>query len=91
MQEILGKTHSKEFKGWDLISTPSLELIRTLTLSGQGVGILPERVAKADGADLVPYNASLPTYDDTIFLAYRKDVPSSKAGLELIRLASFEL
>jgi DNA-binding transcriptional LysR family regulator len=91
MQDILGKTHSKEFKGWNLISTPSLELIRTLTLSGQGIGILPERVAKADGADLVPYDSSLRTYEDKIFLAYRKDVLSSKAGRELIRLASFEL
>jgi DNA-binding transcriptional LysR family regulator len=91
MQDILGKTHSKEFKGWKLVSTPSLELIRTLTLSGQGIGILPERVAKADGADLVPYDSSLPTYEDKIFLAYRKDVLSSKAGRELVRLASFEL
>ena len=91
MQEILGKTHSKEFKDWKLISTSSLELIRTLTLNGQGIGILPERVAKADGADLVPYDSSLPMYEDKIFLAYRKDVLSSKAGRELIRLASFEL
>lgn len=91
MQEILGKTHSKEFKGWSLVSTPSLELIRTLTLSGQGIGILPERVAKADGADLVPYDPQLPHYEDKIFLAYRKDVLSSKAGRELIRLASFDL
>lgn len=91
IQEILGKTHSKEFKNWNLISTPSLELIRTLTLSGQGIGILPERVAKADGADLVPYDPNLPTYEDKVFLAYRKDVLSSKVGKELVRLASFEL
>jgi DNA-binding transcriptional LysR family regulator len=91
MQDILGKTHSKDFKGWGLISTPSLELIRTLTLGGQGIGILPERVAKADGADLVPYDPGLPTFEDKIFLAYRKDVLSSKAGRELVRLASFDL
>lgn len=91
MQDILGKTHAKEFKDWKLISTPSLELIRTLTLSGQGIGILPERVAKADGADLVPYDSNLPTYEDKIFLAYRKDVLSSKAGRELIRLALIDL
>ncbi len=90
MQEILGKTQTKEFKGWNLINTSSLELIRTLTLRGQGIGILPERVAKADGADLVPYDLSLPIYEDKIFLAYRKDVLSSKAGRELIRLATFE-
>jgi DNA-binding transcriptional LysR family regulator len=91
MQKILEKTQSKEFKGWSLISTTSLELIRTLTLSGQGIGIMPERVAKADGADLVHYNANLPIYEDKIFLAYRKSVLSSKAGQELVRLATFEL
>lgn len=91
MQEILGKTHTREFKGWNLISTPSLELIRTLTLSGEGIGILPERVAKADGADLVPYDPSLYVYEDKIFLAYRKEVLSSRAGRELIKQASFEV
>lgn len=90
-QDILRRTHSKELKGWKLISTPSLELIRSLVLSGQGIGILPERVAKADGADLVSYDSSLPSFEDKIFLAYRKDVLASKAGRELIRLASFEL
>jgi DNA-binding transcriptional LysR family regulator len=91
IQDILGKTHSKEFKDWSLISSPSLELIRTLVLNAQGIGILPERVAKADGADLIPYDPNLPTFDDKIFLAYRKDVLSNKAGRELIRLASIEL
>lgn len=91
MQDILGKTHAKNFKSWSVVNTSSLELIRTLTLSGQGLGILPERVAKADGADLVPYDTDLPTYHDKIFLAYRKEVLSSKAGRELIRLAGIEL
>lgn len=91
IQEILGKAHAKEFKDWKLISTSSLELARTLILSGQGIGILPERVAKADGADLVPFGAHLPTFEDKIFLAYRKEVLSSKAGIELIRLASVSL
>ncbi len=91
IQEILGKTHSKNFKEWRLLNSPSLELIRTLTLSGQGIGLLPERVAKADGADLVPYDQSLPVFEDKIFVCYRKDVLSSKAGRELIRIASFDL
>ncbi len=91
MQDILGKTHAKEFKDWKLVSTSSLELIRTLTVNGQGIGILPERVAKADGADLVPFDSRLPTYDDKIFLAYRKEILASKAGRELVRLASFGL
>jgi DNA-binding transcriptional LysR family regulator len=91
IQSILGKTHSKNFHDWKLVNTHSLELIRTLTLSGQGIGILPERVGKADGADLVPYDSTLPIYEDKIFVAYRKDVLSNRAGLELVRLASFTL
>lgn len=91
IQDILGRTHSKEFKEWKLINSHSLELIRTLVLSGQGVGILPERVAKADGADLVPYDSKLPIFEDKIFVAYRKDVLANRAGRELVRLASFVL
>lgn len=91
IQEILGKTHAKEFSDWKLINSGSLELIRTLTLAGQGIGILPERVAKADGADLVPYDLKLPVFEDKIFVAYRKDVLANRAGRELVRLASFTL
>lgn len=91
IQEILGKTHAKEFSDWKLINSGSLELIRTLTLAGQGIGILPERVAKADGADLVPYDLKLPIFEDKIFVVYRKDVLANRAGRELVRLASFTL
>jgi DNA-binding transcriptional LysR family regulator len=91
IQNILGKTHAKEFQDWKLINSNSLELIRTLTLTGQGIGILPERVAKADGVDLVPYDPKLPVFEDKIFVAYRKDVLSNRAGRELVRLASFIL
>ncbi len=91
VQDILGKTHAKEFKDWKLINSNSLELIRTLTLARQGIGILPERVAKADGADLIPYDSKLPIYEDKIFLLYRNDVLSNRAGRELVRLATFPL
>lgn len=91
IQSILGKTHAKDFQDWKLINSNSLELIRTLTLSGQGIGILPERVAKADGADLVPYDSKLPIFEDKIFAVYRKDVLANRAGRELVRLASFSL
>jgi LysR family transcriptional regulator, cell division regulator len=85
------KTYAKEFKGWAVVGTSSLELIRTLTLSGQGVGVLPERVAKADGAGLVPYSSDLPVFKDKIFVAYRKEVMSSNAGKALVRLAAIDL
>jgi len=92
MRDILGKTHTKEFRGWELVSSSSLELIRTLTLGGHGIGILPERVAKADGSvGLVPHDLGLPVFHDEIFVAFRKDVLASKAGKELVRLASYPL
>ena len=91
VEDALGKTHFKKFKDWSLISSPSLELIRTLTLSGQGIGILPERVAQADGHGLIPYDDSLPIYQDQIFLAYRKDALFSNAGRALIQSAKFDL
>lgn len=91
IQNLLEKTQFEEFKGWDLISTNSLELIRTLTLSGSGIGMLPKRVAWAENSDLIPYDEKLPFFEDKIFLAYRKDVMTTKAGREMIRLASFSL
>jgi len=89
--EILGKSHQNIFKEWIHVNTTSLELIRTLVLAGQGIGILPERVARADGAELALYDKVLPTYEDSIYLVYRKDSMTSKAGKELIRLASLSL
>lgn len=90
-EKMLGKTQMKKFAGWKLIPTVSLELIRTLTLSGLGVGIIPERVAKADGASLEPFDAELPVFQDKIFLAYRKEALNSRAGQALIKAATFEL
>jgi DNA-binding transcriptional LysR family regulator len=91
IEQLLGKTYRKEFQEWTLVQSTSLELIRTMTHSGQGIGILPERVAKADGIDLVPYDKNLPSQGDEIYLAYRKEVLSSKAGRLLIEMASFAL
>lgn len=91
IEDLLGKTFHKHFQGWSLISSTSLELIRTMTIQGLGVGILPERVAGSDHSDLVIYDKNLPSRPDEIYLAYRKEVLSSKAGRELLRLASFQL
>lgn len=91
VEHLLGKTSYKQFRGWKLISTTNLELIRTMTRQGLGVGILPERVASVDGADLVMYDSNLPHRSDEIFLAYRPELLKSKAGQELVRLANFQL
>jgi DNA-binding transcriptional LysR family regulator len=62
-------------------------LIRTLTLSGQGVGILPKRVALVDGATLVPFDASLPVYKDEVYVTYRRELLASAAGRALAQIA----
>jgi len=87
VQNILGKKSTKKFEDWQLIETPSLELIRTLVLQGAGVGILPERVARAEGAMLERADPTLPEFQDEIYLAYRMDTLKSLAGKALIAAA----
>ena len=87
VQTILGKRSHARLPNYQVIETTSLELIRTLTLSGAGIGILPERVAKADHNHLEIVDSSLPTFHDEIFLAYRMDTLKSAAGKALIAAA----
>jgi DNA-binding transcriptional LysR family regulator len=91
IEDLLGQTFKKYFKGWSFVSTPSLELIRSLTSRGAGIGILPERVVQAEQSDLVVYDKQLPYRADKIYLAYRKETLTSHAARELIRLANFTL
>jgi DNA-binding transcriptional LysR family regulator len=91
VESLLSKSQQKHFKDWTLLQTASLELIRTLTLDGQGVGILPGRIALSESSGLVPYNDKLPVFQDEIYLAYRKELLMSRAGKELIRLARISL
>lgn len=90
-EALLRKARLKEFQGWKILHSSSLELVRTMTLDGQGVGILPERVARADSVGLVTLSDELPVYRDEIYLAYRKELGLSRSGKELIRLAKIEL
>lgn len=85
---ILRRAQRGALQDWALVQTSSLELIRTLVASGQGIGILPERVALADGARLERYDRKLPTFKDEIFVAYRKDVLANRAGRELVAAAT---
>lgn len=86
---LLGKAKSK-FKDWSMLQSSSFELIKTLTMAGHGVGLLPARIATSN-SNLVSYGEGLPIYHDEIYLAYRKEILSSRAGKELIRLAKIHL
>lgn len=88
VQNLLKKTMRTHFSDWKLIETSSLELIRSLTNSGEGVGILPERIAKQSHETLVRYGDSMPVFHDELYLVYRKESLSSNAGRMLVKCAS---
>jgi len=87
VDDLLRKTRSKVFPEWSMINTGSLELTRTLIAEGGGVGVLPERVALADGAELEVFDSSLPVFRDEIFLAYRKEMILTASGKKVIEWA----
>jgi DNA-binding transcriptional LysR family regulator len=91
VEELLGKTFQRHFSDWRLVQSSSLEVVRTLTAQGLGLGILPERVAHAENRELEVYDEKLPSRPDEIYLTYRKEMLTSRAGKELLRLASFSL
>lgn len=63
-----------------LIPCGDLELTKSLTIAGVGVGVLPRRVARyGAGGGLAPLHPALPRFDDTIHLVYRADVPRTRA------------
>jgi DNA-binding transcriptional LysR family regulator len=91
VESLRKKTTTKYFHDWKWIHTESLELIRTLVTQGIGVGILPERIAKAESDTLAIYDADLPSYSDEIYLVYRKEALKSMAGQALIQAAFYQI
>lgn len=91
VEDLLGKTYRRYFVEWHVMGSTSLELIRTFINQGLGIGVLPERVANAEGKTLEVYNPQLPSRPDEIFLTYRKEVLSSRAGKEFLRLATVSI
>lgn len=87
VEDLLRRTKGKVFSGWSYTNTGSLELTRTLVSEGNGVGVLPERVARVDGCELDFYDPSLPVFKDEIFLAYRKEMILTPSGKKVIELA----
>ena len=92
VQKFFGKRYA-HFKDWKITESTSLELVRGLVAEGVGVGILPERVAKAEETNLELFDKSLPTYADEIFVIHRYDTLKSRAGslLRDVARGSFKL
>lgn len=60
-----------------------LELVKSLTLSGIGVGVLPRRVAWYGQEGRLSVLQGLPEVHDTIHLVYRADLHRTRAALRL--------
>lgn len=67
-----------------VLSCGDLELVKSLTLAGLGVGVLPRRVAaySAEGK-LARLHEELPCIPDTIYLVYREDLHRTRAVLRV--------
>ena len=81
-------THEK-LATFSRLYTSSLELNRTLTESGAGVGALPGRIARV--GKLVRFDSALPTFRDEIYVAYRKAPNRERGWLALVECARAEL
>jgi DNA-binding transcriptional LysR family regulator len=67
-----------------LLSCGDFELVKALTMSDVGVGVLPRRVAAyGHGDHLVRLHPDMPHFPDKIFLVYRADVHRTRAALRL--------
>jgi DNA-binding transcriptional LysR family regulator len=87
VQKLFGKHRIAEFKDWPIVETPSLEVVRAMTLEGAGIGILPERVASAGKMGLEIVKSSLPAFKDEIYVAYRAGTLKGLAGKAVIDAA----
>jgi DNA-binding transcriptional LysR family regulator len=91
IEQLLGSAHKKYFHDWKIVDSTSLEVIRTLTAEGLGIGVIPQRVAMPNDFKLEIYNHKLPVRNDEIFLVYRKEMMTSLGAKELLRLASIKI
>ena len=88
MQKLIkSKVVSRKLKNIPFIESSNLELIRTLTLTGAGIGILPQRVVKAENSSSLKMLPDFPTFKDEIYLIYHQNALKSEAGKLLIACA----
>ena len=69
------------------VPAPNLEVVHRMAASGAGYGVLPSRVANCEpGTTLNIVDIKLPHFKDELYLAYRKDVMTSRAAKTLIEI-----
>ncbi|GAB4417790.1 MAG: LysR family transcriptional regulator [Bacteriovoracaceae bacterium] len=85
-QELLGKANKKSSLFKRTLTSSNLEVIKSLTLCGSGVGIIPGRVVGQEkNLELIK---NLPTFQDRICLVYRIDMQRAHGSRSLIDVIS---
>jgi DNA-binding transcriptional LysR family regulator len=80
-QELLGRLSAENALTTRMLSCGDLELVKSLTLGGLGVGVLPRRVAGyGHPGRLRRLHPDMPFVPDTIFLAWRVDMHRTAAA-----------
>jgi DNA-binding transcriptional LysR family regulator len=73
----LSKSKFKQVKRY--ITSDNLEVVAELTVSGSGVGIIPERVTKKLFKNQLTEIKELPSFKDEMYFVYRRDFIHSEA------------
>jgi DNA-binding transcriptional LysR family regulator len=83
-QHIIDLLAERELLPSRLLSCGDFELVKSLTLAGTGVGLMPRRVAAYNQEGrLRRLHESFPFFPDTIALIYRADIHRTRAALRL--------
>jgi DNA-binding transcriptional LysR family regulator len=83
-QELIERLAAASLLPQRMLSCGDLELVKSLALSGVGVGLLPRRVAAYNQEGrLRRLHPSLPFFPDTISLVYRGDGHRTRASQRL--------
>jgi len=83
-QHIIDLLAERDMLPSRLLSCGDFELVKSLTLAGIGVGLLPRRIAAYNQEGrLRRLHDTLPNFPDTIALVYRADIHRTRATMRL--------
>ncbi len=90
-QTLLNKIQKNRFNFNRFVTSSNLEVIKSLVVSGAGIGILPGRVVGIDSKKVEIVDPKLPVFEDRICLVYRADMQKSSACRTFIEAVKSEL
>jgi DNA-binding transcriptional LysR family regulator len=85
-QSLMKQMARKGYEFKRTLTTPSLEVVRSMTALGCGLGILPSRVATLEPS-IKPLKDS-PVFHDELYLVYRRDAHQSEASRKIVTTVS---